>query len=77
MENLLKTIKNSKVKIILSHRLFGDQKFIVENFSPILDEHRIGVTIKGKDIFIYKKDIIKEDYCSVSDRNLTIKIEKV
>lgn len=77
MENLLKTMKNSKMKIILNHRLFGNQKFIVDAFSPILDEHRIGVCIKGENIFIYKKDIIKEDYNSVSDGNLTIRIEKV
>ena len=72
----LRELNGKRVKVVLTHKLFGAATYVVENLVPIVDEHKIGVKIKNQEKFVYKKDIIYEDRNSIGDGQLTIKIEK-
>ena len=44
--------------VIVRHMLFGKQIYDCNMLKIINDEHRIGVIIKGRELFIKKKDIV-------------------
>jgi hypothetical protein len=66
------------VKIIITHRFFDEQVFYCDELQTINDDDRVGVVIKGREIFVYKQDITMteaKDYMyTISDGKLTIKV---
>lgn len=76
LENLRQS-ENKKAKVLLKHSLWGEQRFETEDLHIINDE-RIGVVVKGQELFIYK-DNVKEFETSlgrlwVTDGRMSIKI---
>ena len=63
---------------MLEHCLFDKQVFYCEELYVIDDDERIGVRIKGNDIFIYKKELklfkAIDNMYMLSDGRLTITI---
>lgn len=53
----LRQSENKEAKILLKHSLWGEQVFQVEALKIIDTEDKLGVAIKGNDIYMYKKDV--------------------
>jgi hypothetical protein len=70
-------LENTKVKVLLKHSLFGRQLHTCDSVN-IINDNRIGLILKGQEIFVYKDDILYTDtqnnVYSVSDGILTITI---
>ena len=71
-------LNGKKAKILLEHCLFDKQVHYCEELHIINDNERIGVGIKGNDIFVYKQDVKVSKACDnifmISDGRLTITI---
>lgn len=71
-------IENKKCRAIINHALFGEQQYDCDNTKIINDEHKIGIIIKGKELFVYKQDVVDswvyENAYTVRDSMLTITI---
>lgn len=69
-------LNGEKAKILLEHCLFDKQVHYCEELHIINDDERIGVRIKGSEIFVYKQDIkvLKaiDNIFVISDGRLTI-----
>ena len=50
-------ITGQPVRVLMEHTLFDKQVFCCDSLEVINDDERIGVILKGREIFIYKKDI--------------------
>ena len=51
-----------EAKVVLEHRLFDGQVFHCDELKTINDNERIGLKIKGKQIFMYKSNVkVAED----------------
>ena len=74
-------LNGEKAKIILMHRLFDKQIFYCEELKTLSDDSRVGLTVNGQDIFIYKQSARAFDELSntyvMSDGRLTIIVEKL
>ena len=70
-------LNGETVKIIIDHYLFDQQIFYCSELQTINDD-RVGVIIKGRDIYVYKRDVsmteILGDMYTISDGKLTIKV---
>lgn len=70
-------LENLKAKVILKHSLFGRQIHNCDSLQMINDD-RIGVILKGQEIFVYKQSIsqtvAENGMYVVSDGNVTITI---
>ena len=51
-------LANKNCMVLIRHMLFDKQQYECDSLQIINDEDRIGVTIKGKDIFVHKKEVI-------------------
>ena len=51
-------LQNVNCKVIINHALFDDQSYNCDMLQIINDEHRIGVVIKGRELFLYKQNVI-------------------
>lgn len=71
-------LQNKNCRVVINHALFDKQQYDCDMLQIINDEHRIGVVIKGRELFVYKKDVIDfamyDNVCTVKDRMLTITI---
>ena len=71
-------LTNKNCIVVLNHTLFDKQQYECEVLQVVNDEHRIGVVIKGRQLFVYKQNIkrfsVYENSCIVSDGMLTITI---
>ena len=71
-------LNGKKTKILLEHCLFDKQVHYCEEIHIINNNERIGVGIKGNDIFVYKQDVKASKACDnifmISDGRLTITI---
>ena len=76
----LRQSENKKVKVLLKHYLWGEQRFITDELH-IIDDERLGVVFKGQELFIYKDNIkdfdIDADKLWVTDGRLTIIVNKL
>jgi hypothetical protein len=76
-----KALENSKVAVILNHKLFGAQKFNVDALHIIDDDERSGITLKNQEIFIYKKDLqffnLHNNTYILADKRLKIIVNKL
>lgn len=71
-------LENMNCRAIINHTLFEEQQYDCNMLQIINDEHKIGVVIKGRELFMYKQDVIDfwiyENAYTVRDRMLTITI---
>ena len=71
-------LENKNCRIIINHILFGENQYDCDMLQIINDEHRVGVVIKGKDLFVNKLDVlefeVRDDIYMVKDKMLTITI---
>lgn len=51
-------LENKNCKVIINHILFGKQQYDCDMLQIINDEHRIGVVIKGRELFAYKQKVL-------------------
>lgn len=63
-------LANKNCMVVIEHVLFDKQQHDCEALQIINDEHRIGVVIKGKKLFVYKHEV--EDFW-VHDNAYTVK----
>ena len=73
-------LENMNCRVIISHELFGKQVYDCDMLQIINDEHRIGVKIKGRELFVNKQDVIEhwmyDTACTVRDKVMMISIVK-
>ena len=71
-------LQNVNCRIIINHALFDEQQYDCETLQIINDERRIGVVIKGRELFVYKHEVVDfwiyENAYTVRDEMLTITI---
>lgn len=76
-----KKLENSKAMVVLSHKLFGVQKFDVDELHIIDDDERAGIVLKNQEIFIYKKDLqffnLHNDTYILADKRSKIIVNKL
>lgn len=69
---------NKNCRAIINHTLFGEQQYNCDMLQIINDEYRIGIAIKGKELFVYKQDVedffVYDNAYTVRDKMLTITI---
>jgi hypothetical protein len=70
-----------EAKVILDHCLFDRQVFLCEELQTINDNERIGLVLKGGQIFMYKRNVkvaeVQGGMYKVSDGRLTIIVNKL
>ena len=70
-------LENLKAKILLKHILFGRQMHGCDSLR-IINDDRIGLVLKGQDIFVNKQNIIytdiKDGMYTISDGRLSITV---
>ena len=73
-------LANQNCTVIIEHVLFDMQQYECEALQVIDDEKRIGVVIKGRELFVYKNYVrcflVHENSCMISDNMMTITICK-
>ena len=71
-------LQNKNCMVVINHTLFEEQQYDCDNAQIINDEHRIGVVIKGRKLFVYKQEVVDfwvyENAYTVRDEMLTITI---
>ena len=75
-----KELEHSEATVVLEHKLFGTQKFDVDELHIIDDDERAGIVLKNQEIFIYKKDIQffkYNDTYILADKRLKIIVNKL
>ena len=82
-ENLMRfelwdQLQNKNCMVVINHALFEEQQYDCDDMQIINDEHRIGVIIKGRELFVYKQEIVDfwvyDNAYTVRDEMLTITI---
>ena len=70
-----------KAKVILEHLLFDGQVFLCDKLQTINDDERIGLILKGGQIFMYKQNVkvaeVQGNTYRVSDGRLAIIVNKL
>ena len=70
-----------EAKVTIEHFLFDNQRFYCRQLQTINDDKRIGVLLKGREIFVYKQDVkvaeVWDDTYTISDGRLRININKL
>ena len=73
-------LANKNGIVVINHALFDEQKYECEAIHIINDEKRIGIVIKGRDLFVYKSRVenlaVYENAYMVEDDMMTITIVK-
>jgi hypothetical protein len=81
MEEFMRQLDGAEVKVVLEHSLFDKQKLYCSKLQTINDDKRIGVLLRGSEIFMYKQDVkvveINNNTYTMSDGRLTINIIKL
>lgn len=71
-------LQNMNCRVIINHELFDEQQYDCDMLQIINDEHKIGVVIKGRKIFMYKQRVVDfgvyENAYTVRDKMLTITV---
>lgn len=64
--------------VVLNHLLFGKQTYICDELTIVNDHERIGIVVKGKELFVYKQKVvefcIKGNTYTVGDDMLKINV---
>lgn len=65
-------------KVVLKHKLFGSQEYKCDELQVVNDDERIGVVVKGKDLFVYKQKVVefcvKGNTYTIGDEMLEIRV---
>lgn len=71
-------LQNINCRVIINHELFDEQQYDCDNAQIINDEYRIGIVIKGRELFVYKQDVVDlwvyENAYTVRDEMMTMTI---
>ena len=73
-----KQLQGLRGKVALKHLLFGEQQYWCDEIQVINDDERIGIVVKGAELFVYKQKVV--DFCAdgntytVGDDLLEIKV---
>ena len=71
-------LNGAEVRVNIEHNLFDSQRFYCRQLQTINDHERIGVLLKGHEIYIDKQDVkvaeVQGNVYKVSDGRLTITI---
>ena len=71
-------LANKNCMVIIEHALFDKQQYECEALQVVNDDERIGVVIKGRELFINKRDvksfIVNYNVYMVEDNMMTITI---
>lgn len=71
-------LHNKSGKVVLKHDLFGTQEYICDEMNVVNDGERIGVEIKGNELFVYKERVaqflIRGDVYIAADDMLEIRV---
>ena len=71
-------LKGKKCLVVIKHVLFDKQQYECEALQVVNDEERIGVVIKGRELFVYKQYvnnfIVRGDAYMIEDGMMTITI---
>ena len=51
-------LENKNCRVTIRHTLFGEQQYDCDMLKVINDERRIGVVIKGQELFVNKEDVV-------------------
>ena len=51
-------LANTQCVVIIDHAIFDEKTYVCDNLGIINDDLRIGVVVKGKELFVYKQDVI-------------------
>lgn len=74
-------LNGAEVKVVLEHCLFDRQTFICDELQTINDDERIGLVLKGQEMFLYKQDVkvaeIQGNMYMVSDGRMDIVVNKL
>ena len=46
-------------KVTLKHLLFGEQQYECDELQVINDDEKIGVVVKGTELFVYKQKVVE------------------
>ena len=70
-----------ETKVVLEHCLFDNQRFYCRQLQTVNDDTRIGMVLKGREIFIDKQDVkvaeVNGNTYTLSDGRLTIIVNKL
>lgn len=73
-----KQLQGLRGKVALKHLLFGEQQYGCDEIHVINDDERIGIVVKGAELFVYKQKVV--DFCvngntyTVGDDMLEIRV---
>ena len=71
-------LQNKNCRVVINHALFEEQQYDCNNTQIINDEHRIGIVIKGRKLFVYKQEVVDfwvyDNAYTVRDKMMTITI---
>lgn len=71
-------LHNKSGKVVLKHNLFGTQEYICDEINVVNDGERIGVEIKGNELFVYKARVaqflVKGNVYVAADDMLEIRV---
>ena len=71
-------LQNKICRVVINHTLFGEQQYDCDDMQIINDEHRIGIVIKGRNLFVYKQEVVDfwvyDNAYTVRDKMMTITI---
>lgn len=74
-------LNGKRVRVVLEHCLFDRQAFHCYELQTINDDERIGVLLKGGQIFMYKRNVkvaeVQGNTYTISDGRLTIIVKKL
>lgn len=71
-------LENMNCRVIINHALFGQKQYDCDMLQIINDEHRIGVVIKGRKLYVHKHNVksffVYDTLSIVADDMMTIEI---
>ena len=73
-----KQLQGLRGKVALKHLLFGEQQYGCDELQVINDAEKIGIVVKGAELFVYKQKIV--EFCingntyMIGDDMLEIKV---
>jgi hypothetical protein len=54
-----KQLQGLRGKVTLKHLLFGEQKYGCDELQVINNDEKIGVVVKGTELFVYKQKVVE------------------
>lgn len=78
MEEFMRELYGKRARVVLEHCLFDRQAFYCDELQTVNDDKRVGLVLKGQEIFMYKQDVkvaeAHDNTYVMSDGRLTMTI---